>query len=64
MDNNSDEQFIIMKAAIESSKQHMKSKKHDSDKKMMNITEDFKTMLASSITPIMDQINTSKSSPY
>ena len=44
------EQFIITQASIE-------SKKKDSDEKMMNFTEDFKSIIASSITSIMDQIN-------
>ena len=49
MDNNSDEQFIIMQAAIEYNKQEIKANKQDSDDKMMNLTEDFKPMLASTI---------------
>ena len=39
MDKNFDEQFIIIKAAIDSNKQEMKSNKKDSDDKMMKITE-------------------------
>ena len=39
MDKNPDEQFIIIKAAIDSNKQEMKSNKKDSDEKMMKITE-------------------------
>ena len=58
MDNKSDENFIIIQAAIESNKQDMKSNKQYSDEKMMNLTEDFKAMLAE----ITYQINTLKSS--
>ena len=36
MENNSDEQFIIMQAAIEANKQDMKSNKQDSDEKWHN----------------------------
>ena len=46
MDNKSDEKFIITQAAIEANKKEMKYNKQDSDKKMMNPTEDFKAMLA------------------
>ena len=35
MENKSDNQFIIMKGAIEANKQDMKSNKQDSDEKMM-----------------------------
>ena len=41
----------------------MKSKNKDYNNKMMNLTEEFKEMLASSITSITDQINTLKSLP-
>ena len=58
-----DEQFIITKAKIETNKQDMKPKKKYSDEKMMNLTEDFKSMLASTITSFMDQIKISKSFP-
>ena len=37
MNNNSDEQFIIIEAAIESNKQEMKAKKQESDEKIMNL---------------------------
>ena len=63
MDNKSDEQFIIMQATIETNKQDMRSNKQESDKKMMNTTEDFKSMLTSTITSMMDRINMSKYSP-
>ena len=56
MDNNSDEYFIIMQAAIEANNQTMKSNKQDSDEKMINLAEYFKAILAS----IADQINTFK----
>ena len=56
MYNKSDEQFIIMQAAIKANKQ-------DSDEKIMKITEDFKEMLVSSIISITNQINTLKSLP-
>ena len=39
MDNKSDEQFIIMKAAIEDNKQEMKSNKQDYDEKMAILSE-------------------------
>ena len=42
MDNKSNEQFIIMKSAIESNKQDMKYDKQDYYEKMMNLIEDFK----------------------
>ena len=61
MDNKYDEQFIIMQATIKSNKQEIKSNKQDSDEKMMNLTEDFKAILASSITSMMDHINMYKS---
>ena len=57
MDNKSDEQFIIMQAAIEANKQQMKNNKQDSDEKMMKLTEDFKAVIASSITSITYHIN-------
>ena len=63
MDNKSDEQFIIMQAAIESNKQDMKPNKQDYEEKIMKLTEDFKEMLASSMTSISDQINYFKSLP-
>ena len=63
MDNNSDEQFIIMQAKIESNKQETKTNKQYSDEKMMNLTEKFKAMIESSITSIMDHINTLKYLP-
>ena len=63
MDNNSDEQFIIVHAVIEANKQGLKSNKQDSDGKIMNITEYFKSMLSSPITSITDKIKSFKSSP-
>ena len=45
-----------MQATIESNKQEIKSNRQESDDKMMILTEDSKTMLASTITSIMDQI--------
>ena len=50
MDKNSDEQFIIMQAAIEANNQEMKSNKKDSNEKIMKLTEDLKSMIVSSIT--------------
>ena len=41
----------------------MKTNKNDSDEKMMKLIEDFNAIIASSITSIIDHINTSKSSP-
>ena len=46
-----------MQAVIEANRQVMKSNKQDYDEKMMNLTEDFKSML----TAITDHINTFKS---
>ena len=57
MDKISDEQFIIMQSKIEVNKKDMKSNNQDSDEKMMKLTEDFKAMLASTITSMMNQIN-------
>ena len=57
--NNYDEQFMIMQSEIEANKQEMKSKKQDSDEKMMKLVEYLKAMLAATI----DHINTLKSSP-
>ena len=62
MNNRSAEQFFIIKSTIEGKNQEMKANKKDSDEKMVNITEDFKEMLTSNITSIMDQIKISKSS--
>ena len=59
MENESDEQFIIMQAPIESNKQDMKSGKKYSDEKIIKFPEEFKAILAE----ITDQINTLKSSP-
>ena len=39
MDNKSDEQFIIMQAAIETKKQEMRFNKQDSDEKMKKSIE-------------------------
>ena len=63
MYNKSDEQFIIMKSANEANKQEMKSKNKDPEQKMMKLTEYFKSMLASSITSITNQINNLKCYP-
>ena len=52
-----------MHATIEANKQDMKANKQDFDEKMMNLTEDFKLMLASTITSIIYQNNVYKSSP-
>ena len=38
IDNNYDEHFIIVKAAIEANKQDMKAKKQDYDEKMTKFT--------------------------
>ena len=38
IDNKSDEQFIIMQAAIESNKQDMKPNKQDYEEKIMKLT--------------------------
>ena len=60
MDNNSDEYFITMQDAIESNKTDMKSNNHDLGEKVINITEEFKGVIASSIPSITDKINTLK----
>ena len=39
MDKKSNEQFIIIKAAIDSNKQEMKSNKKDSDDKITKLSE-------------------------
>ena len=62
MDNNSDERFTIIQSTIEPKNRYMKANKQNSNEKMRNITEAFKAMLKSTITTIMDQINTYKSS--
>ena len=70
MENKSDEQFIIikaaiednkqdMKAAIEANKQEMKSNKQDSDEKMTQFTVKIKTIFS----VLSNQINTISSSP-
>ena len=46
MENNYNEQFIVMQAAIESKKQEMKANKQDSDEKMMKLSEESKTIFA------------------
>ena len=43
---NSDENFITIKATIESNKQDMRTNKQDSDEKMIQFTVKFETMLA------------------
>ena len=45
-----------MQATIDANKQDIKFTKQDSDEKMMNLTEDFKAMLTSTIKSKMDQI--------
>ena len=42
MEKNYYEQFIIMKSAIETNKQEMRSNKQYSDEKMTKFTEQFK----------------------
>ena len=68
MDNNSYEQLIITQAKIESKKPEMNTNKKYSDEKNMNLTEDFKAIIESTITSMMDQINiegfTKASGPY
>ena len=63
MDKNSYELFIIMQETIEANRQYMKASKQEYDEKMINITEDFKEILASTIISTMDQINIIKSYP-
>ena len=46
MENKYEKRFIIMKYAIESNKQEMKSNKQDSDEKMTQFTVKSETMLA------------------
>ena len=57
MANKFDEKFIIMQATIKYNKQKMEDNKKNSDDKMMNTIEDFKAMLASTITSMMDYNN-------
>ena len=61
MDNTSNEKFIITQAKIGANKQEIKSNRQESDEKMTNLTEEIKPMLASSTTPITNNINTLKS---
>ena len=63
MDKKSDEQFIVMKFAIESNNQEMKTNNQCPNDKIMKLTENFKAMLVSSTTSITDQINALKYSP-
>ena len=58
MENKSDEQFIIMQAAIEDNKQETKSNKKDSDEKIMQFTEILNNLTAI----MMDQTSIPKSS--
>ena len=51
------------KVTIEVNKQNMKSNKQEYDEKLIKLIEDFKEMLASTITSMMDHINNSKSLP-
>ena len=46
MDNKYGENSIIVQATIEANKQEMRANKQDYHEKMMNLTEDFKEMLA------------------
>ena len=55
MDNNSDEQFLIMQAKIESNKQ-------ESYEKTKNIKEYLKALVTSTITSVMGHMNIYKSS--
>ena len=52
-----------MQATIEVNKQNMKSNKQDYDEKLIKLVEYFKEILASTITSMMDHVNTSKSLP-
>ena len=54
MDNKSDEQFLIMQGSIEANNQEMKSNKQYSDDKMIKVTSDFKSIITSAITSMMD----------
>ena len=45
MDNKSYEHFIITQALIKANNKENKSNTQDYDEKMMNFTEDFKSML-------------------
>ena len=63
MDNDSGEQFVIMKATIEANKKNIETNNKYYDDKMMKLIEYFKAMLTSTITSMMDEINMSKSSP-
>ena len=57
-----DDQFIVMQATIEANRQEIKANNKYSDEKMLKLAEDFKSMITSTITSIMDLINISKSS--
>ena len=57
MDNKSDEQFMIMKSKIKSKKQDIEANKNDYYEKMMKLTEDLKSMISSTITSNMGQMN-------
>ena len=59
MDNKSDYQLLIIQSSIEPKKQEIRSNKKDSDQKMTNLTEEFKTILAE----ITDKVNTLNSLP-
>ena len=59
IENKYYEQFIIIKTAIESNKQEMKSKNQDSDEKMTQLTVKFETMLVL----ISNQLNALEYSP-
>ena len=56
MDNKSDEQLIIINYTIEANRK-------DYDKKRKNPTEEFKIMITSTITSMMDQIKILEYSP-
>ena len=57
MDNKSDEQFMIMKTTIKYKKHEIKANKKDCNEKMMKLTEDLKSMISSTITSTMGQMN-------
>ena len=63
MDNKYNEQFVLIQPTIEAKNQEMKANRQNSDDKMMKLTENFKTILASSITSIADNFNALKSLP-
>ena len=44
MDNNSDEQFIVIQATIDSNKQETDEKQMNTDEKLTQITENLKVL--------------------